>query len=141
MRFTVAVLQDHLRAELFDRETGGETREFLAALGEEALRQGSLRILICVNVSRPIFKVEDYQASYYLKELAARPSVRVALVSSRPDIRAAHEYIEVLARQQSADVRSFADEAKALRWLRSEADTSADAARPVSAIAKDRKIP
>jgi hypothetical protein len=141
MRFAITALQDHLRAELFDRETVGETREFLAALGEEALRQGSPRILICVNVSRPIFKVEDYQASYYMKELAARPTARVALVSNRHDIRAAHEYIEVLARQQGANVRSFADEAKALRWLRSEIDTPADAARPVSAAAKDRKSP
>jgi hypothetical protein len=125
MRFTIAAFQDHLRAELLDRESVEETREFLAALGKEALRRRSPRILVCVRLSRPIFKVEDYQASSYMRQLAARPDVKVALVANRHDIRAAHEYIEVLARQQGANLRSFADEAAALRWLRSPSDTSA----------------
>ena len=141
MRFAIAAMRDHLRAELFDRETVEETREFLAALAEEALRRGSPRVLICVSSSRPVFRIEDYQVSYFLKELAARPSVRVALVSNREDTRAAHEYVEMLARRQGANLRSFADEAKALRWLRSKRDTPADAARPASAAAKRRKRP
>ena len=124
MRFTIAALQDHLRAELFDRQTVEETREFLAALGEEALRRRSSRILVRVSSSRPIFKVENYQASSYLKQLAARPAIKMALVSNRHDIRAAHEYLEVLARQRGANLRSFAEEAPALRWLRSEAEAS-----------------
>ena len=62
-------------------------------------------------------------------------------MANRDDNRAAHEYIEVLARQQGANVRSFADEAPALCWLRSELDAPADAARPASAAAKDRKRP
>ena len=49
MRFAIAAMRDHLRAELFDRETVEETREFLAALAEEALRRGSPRVLICVS--------------------------------------------------------------------------------------------
>jgi len=141
MRFTIVPLQDYLRADLFERETVEETRKFLAALGEEALRWGSTRVLVCVSSSRPIFKVGDYHAASYLKELAARPASKVALVSKHHDIRAAHEYIEVLARQQGANLRSFADEATALRWLKSEPDAPADAARPVSAAAKDRKRP
>src|ERR1700694_2129375 len=136
MRFTVIAHPDHLRADLFGRETAGETREFLKALSEEALERGSTRILICVNASRPIFRVEEYGASNYLKQLAGRPTTRVALVSSCPDIRAAHEYIEVLARQQSDAVRSLADEAAALRWLRNAPDTSAPGAEPKGAAPK-----
>jgi hypothetical protein len=136
MRFTVIAHPDYLRADLFGRETAGETREFLKALAEEALERGSTRVLICVNASRPIFRVEEYGASDYLKQLAGRPTTRVALVSSRPDIRAAHEYVEVLARQQSAEVRSFADEAAALRWLRNGADSPALGAEPNSAAPK-----
>ena len=118
MRFSLLSLRDYVRAELVDRETVEETREFLKALAAEALRTGRTRVLICVHTSRPIFKVEAYQASLYLKELAARPAFKVALVASRLDIRAAHEYLEVLARQQGANVRSFADESPAVEWLR-----------------------
>src|SRR4051812_9923504 len=111
-------MKDYIRAELLERETVEETREFLKALAAEALSQKKAAVLICVHSSRPIFKVEEYQASFYLKELAARPGYKAALVSSRLDIRAAHEYLEVLARQQGAQVRSFSDESAAAAWLR-----------------------
>ncbi|MEA3194607.1 MAG: hypothetical protein QOD26_2940 [Betaproteobacteria bacterium] len=75
------------------------------------------RILICVRASRPIFKVEQYSASAYLKEIALRPWLRVALVTARADVRSAHEYGELLAKQQGANLRSFADDAAALAWL------------------------
>jgi len=121
MRYRIYPLEGYLRAELLDRETTEETREFLAALAQEALRRRVDPVIICVHSSRPIFRVEEYQASLYLRELAARPEFKVALVSSRQDIRAAHEYIEVLARQHGARLRSFADEAPAVAWLRSRA--------------------
>jgi hypothetical protein len=122
MRFGIAKLKDYLRAELLDRETVEETREFLMALAVTALQHRKTKVLICVHSSRPIFKVEEYHASVYLKELGARPEFKIALVSTRLDIRAAHEYIEVLAMQQGANVRSFADESQAAAWLRSCAE-------------------
>jgi hypothetical protein len=134
MRFHVAKLKDYLRAELLDRETVEETRHFLKAIAGEAQKAGLARALICVHTSRPIFKVEEYQASAYLKELAARPEARVALLSSRMDVRAAHEYLEVLAMQQGANVRSFTDEAQAVAWLRAE--TPAASAAPAAPLAK-----
>jgi hypothetical protein len=111
-------MKDYLRAELLERETADETREFLKALATVALRERKERALICVYSSRPIFRVEEYQASIYLKELAARPASKVALVSSRLDIRVAHEYLEVLASHQGARLRSFTEEAAAVAWLR-----------------------
>src|SRR5262245_39050666 len=118
MRFTIIPLHDYLRAELLERATAEAAGQFPHAVAAEILKSGKSKVLLHVNASRPIFRVEDYGASEYLKELAARPALRVALVSRRPDIRAAHEYLEVLARQQSANLRSFPDEAAALRWLR-----------------------
>jgi len=118
VRYSIVALKDYVRAELLDRETVEETRAFLKALAAEALRSGRSRVLICVHTSRPIFRVEEYHASVWLKEIAARPEARVALVSSRLDIRAAHEYLEVLARQQGFRLRSFADESPAAAWLR-----------------------
>ena len=118
MRYSIVALKDYVRAELLERETVEETRDFLAALAAVALKHGRDRALICVHASRPIFKVEEYHASAYLKELAGRPGSKVALVSSRLGVRAAHEYIEVLARQQGANLRSFSDESPAADWLR-----------------------
>jgi len=118
VRYSIVALKDYLRAELLDRETAEETRAFIKALVGHSQRTGLERVLICVHTSRPIFRVEEYQASAWLKELAARPGAKVALVSSRLDIRAAHEYLEVLAQQQGARLRSFGDESPAAAWLR-----------------------
>ncbi|MGQ0656069.1 MAG: STAS/SEC14 domain-containing protein [Betaproteobacteria bacterium] len=121
MRYSIVAVKHYLRAELLDRETVEETREFLSALAQAARKHNSSRVLICVHSSRPIFRIEQYQASAYLKELAARPHFRVALVAHRADVRAAHQYVELVARQQSANLRSFEDEDAAIEWLRAEA--------------------
>ena len=106
-----------LRAELVDRQTIEQTREFLEALTQAALQHRATRILIHVRSSRPIFRVEEYRASTYLQEIAQRPWLKVALVSARVEVRSAHEYVEVLAKQQGANLRSFADDAAAMAWL------------------------
>ena len=114
-----------LRAELVDRQTAAQTREFLEALADAALKHQATRVLINVRASRPIFKIEEYGASAYLKEIAARPTLKVALVSSHADVRSAHEYVELLARQQGAALRSFAHDADAVAWLREEKKVTA----------------
>ena len=122
MRYSIVAVKHYLKAELLDRETVEETREFLNALARAARKHASSRVLICVHSSRPIFRIEQYQASAYLKELAVRPQFRVALVAYRADVRAAHQYVELLARQQSASLRSFDSEDAAIAWLRAEVD-------------------
>ena len=119
MRFRLAAEQDFLKAEIFERETVSQTREFLAAAAAEALRLGCSKTLISVQASRPIFRVEQYQLSAYVKAIAERPSAMVALVAGSDEIHAAHQYIELLARQHGANVRSFRHEPEAVQWLRS----------------------
>ena len=70
--------------------------------------------------SRPIFKVEQYRISEHFKQLAANKALRVALLADSDEVRASHQYIEVLASQQGAQVRAFRDEARALAWLRAQ---------------------
>ena len=118
--FLITPQGDVLRAELVDRRTVEQTREFLESLTQAALQHQARRVLIHVRSSRPIFKVEEYRASTYLQELARRPEVKVALVAVNADVRSAHGYIELLARQQGASVRSFASDAQALAWLRDQ---------------------
>lgn len=117
--FLITPQKGLLRAELVDRNTTEQTRDFLDALTQAALEHKATRILIHVRASRPIFRVEEYRASTYLKEMATRPWLRVALVAGRADVRNAHQYVELLAKQQGASLRSFADDAAALAWLAS----------------------
>lgn len=118
MRYGFTLVDNCLRAELIGRETVAETRQFILATADEARRVQCPRILVCVRRSRPIFMVEQYHVSDYFKELAKNPGVRVALTADSAEVRAAHEYIEVLARQYGANVRAFREEAPALEWLR-----------------------
>jgi len=117
MHYRFQHAQDHLRAELFGRQTVEETLQFIAALVAAAREHSAARILIWVRNSRPIFKVEQYKLSEQFKQLAAQQEVRVALLADADEVRASHQYIEVLAAQQGAQVRAFRDEARALNWL------------------------
>lgn len=117
MRYSFSSVQACLRAELIGRESVAQTEEFILALAAEAQKMRCPRLLICVRDSRPIFKVEQYRISERLGAIASNPDVRVALVADASELRAAHEYIEVLAGQRGARVRSFSNESDAIKWL------------------------
>ena len=118
MHYTFEQAQDHLRAQLFGRQTVEETLKFVEALAAEARKSSATRFVVWVRNSRPIFKVEQVRVSDSFKQLAVR-NVRVALLADSEEVRASHQYLEVLAAQQGAKVRAFRDEARALSWLRS----------------------
>jgi hypothetical protein len=117
VHYTFKEAPGHLRAELFGRQTAEETLQFAAALVAQAKKSPARRILVWVRNSRPIFKVEQHNVSDKFRELAAIKDVRVALLADSDEVRASHQYIEVLAGQQGANVRAFRDEARALDWL------------------------
>ena len=120
VQFRFAIQGEVLRAELYRRETGEETRRFIHALAAQAKESGCTRALIVVRASRPIFKVDQYGITDAFRLMLAIPGARAALVGDSEALRASHEYIEVLASQQKVNLRSFHDEASALRWLASE---------------------
>jgi hypothetical protein len=120
MHFEFENSPECLRATLYGRHTVEETLQFIAALAQEARKQSATRFLICVRNSRPIFKVEQYNVSEQFRQLAANKAVRVALLADSDEVRASHQYLEVLATQQGAQVRAFRDEKRALRWLQSQ---------------------
>lgn len=123
MRFGVAARPGYLLAEIAGRQTAGEMREFLLAVQAACRSHGCPKILMRVTRSRPVFKPEDYglagNVPGYVNELVT-PKCQVALVGDTPELNAAHEYIEVVARQQNVNVRAFCDEAAAVRWLAGE---------------------
>ena len=116
MKIDIRALAGYLRAEISDRTSADEGREAGAAIFAAQAESGLHRILVVVRGSDPIFRVEQYSLSDMLKR-AAGMGLRVALVSDTKELRASHQYIEVLARQRGAEVRSFRGEAAALKWL------------------------
>lgn len=117
MRFAIELRGDHLYASLQGRQTGEEMREFLVAVHAACGEHKCPRILMAIRASRAVFKPDDYGISSYVNQLVT-PACQVALVGDTRELNAAHEYIEVVARQQGMNVRAFGDEAAALRWLR-----------------------
>jgi hypothetical protein len=79
-------------------------------------QHGCPKILMAVRSSRAIFKPEDYGLSSYVPELVS-PRCQIALLGDSQELHAAHEYIEVVARQQEINARAFREEAAARRWL------------------------
>lgn len=120
MEIKFEVLQHYLKAALSGRETIEETQKFIRALAATSLKHGTTRTLIFVSSSKPIFRVQEYQVALYLKELAARPEYRVALVADEAEVQSAHDYVELLAKQHGANLRAFRDEAAAIKWLEEE---------------------
>lgn len=103
-------------ALLSGRDTAEQMRTFLLAVHEACRRHDCPRILISIRASRAVFRPEDYGLSGYANQLAT-PACQIALVGDTPELNAAHEYIELIARQQGLNVRAFREDAAAAHWL------------------------
>jgi len=125
MKFRIEKREGHLLAEISARENARDMREFLQAVKAACLEHACPRILMSIRDSNTMFKAEDYGldggtsgAPGYLAGIVT-PSCRVALVGDNSELNHAHEYIQLVARQQQIDVRAFRDAASAARWLES----------------------
>jgi SpoIIAA-like len=110
----------YLFAELEGRETAHDMREYLLAVKAACLKHDCPRILLSIRASRPMFKAEDYGLSGAIRGYAnelVKPACRIALVGDSSELNFAHEYIEVVARQQQVNVKSFKEASSAVRWL------------------------
>ena len=122
-RFNIEARSDHLYAELYGRETAEDMRSFLTAVKAQCSAHKRPLILVYIRESRPVFKAEDYGLSGELRGYASElvtPACRIALVGDSSEHHHAHEYIELVARQQRLNVRAFRGEEEALRWLREQ---------------------
>lgn len=116
MRFSVEPRAGYLLALVSGRDTAEDTRALLRAVRQACREYDCPRVLMSIRASRVAFRPEDYGLSGYANRLAT-PACRIALVGDTPELNAAHEYIEVVARQQGLGVRAFRDDAAAARWL------------------------
>ena len=117
MNFSIEVREGYLRAALHGRDTADEMRDFLLAVHAASKQHDLPKIVMSVRQSRAIFKPEDYGLSGYVNELVT-PACQIALVGDTRELHTAHEYIEMVARQQGVNVRAFRDEQAALSWMR-----------------------
>jgi hypothetical protein len=116
-KFSIEARGDHLYAELRGRETAADMRVFLEGLKNSCRANACPRILVSVRDSRPIFKAEDYGLSSYAN-LLVTPECRIALLGDSSEHHHAHEYVELVARQQGVNAKAFRGEDEALLWLR-----------------------
>lgn len=114
----ITVGPSYLKADLFNRQTADEARDALAAIAAEARKHACSQILISVHASRPLFKVEQYGLPDYFKGFGEMSQYRIALTGDSDELRLSQQYIELLARRDGVNVRSFPSEQAALSWLR-----------------------
>ena len=117
MRYRITAESSYLKAELFNRRTAEETRDFLDALAAEGVKQRLRVALITVRMSDPIFSLERFGFSAFLN-LAEKISDRIALMADTPELRIAQEYVAMIARWRGINVRTFRDEAAAIEWVK-----------------------
>lgn len=118
MLYKITVEPDHLRAELFNRETMQETRAFLQIVASSALKYGRLSILMSVRSSNPVFTVERSGFLAYFKKVSENPEHRIALLGDSEELGISHQYVELIGRQHGVNVQSFREEVAALQWIR-----------------------
>ncbi len=117
MLYKITIEPDYLWAELFNRETMEETREFLQLVANAAMKHKRSRVLMSVRSSNPVFTVERSGFLAYFKKLTADPSHKIALLGDSEELGISHQYIELIGRQHGVNVRSFRDSAAALEWF------------------------
>ena len=123
MRYRIERRAGYVHAELHGRQTARDMREFLVVVQAACREHECPRVLLMIRKSRAIFKAEDYGLTSYVSELVS-PDCQIALVADNPELHAAHEYIEIVARQQKINARAFRDEPAAVRWLQASAALS-----------------
>lgn len=117
-RYTITLDGGCLRAELRNRGTREEMATFLwtVAAASKVLEQG--RVLISVDPSNPLSKLERSVFFSRLNELWQRPSHKVAVLGDAVNPGAPHGYVNSFAAQHGVNARSFDNEATALLWVR-----------------------
>ena len=120
MLYKVIIEPEYLKAELFNRETMEETREFLRIVADAAMKYQRSWVLICVSSSNPVFTLERSGFLAYFRKLSADPSHKIALLGDSEELGISHQYIELIGRQHGVNVQSFKDEASAVKWFRAE---------------------
>ncbi len=117
MRYTIDVLNGYLKAEMVERDTAEETKQFVEAILAALRAHPGLPLLISIRSSRPVYKVEGWDLSGVLGKVAGLKTLKVAFIADTRELAMSQQYIELLARQRGLNFRTFDAEAAATAWL------------------------
>jgi hypothetical protein len=117
MRYTIVAGPQYIKAEMVERDTAEETKEFVHAILETLRKHKPPRVLISIRSSRPVYKVDSWNLSGALDQMVPLKGLQVALVADRRELAMSQEYIALLARQRGVDFRTFEAEKEAAEWL------------------------
>jgi hypothetical protein len=117
LKYTIEQRPGYLKAEMLERDTAAETRAFVDAILEALRSSGGLRLLISIRHSRPVFKVQQWDLSGALAQVASLPGLKVAFISDTREIGMSQEYISLIATQRGLEFRPFGAEPEAVAWL------------------------
>ncbi|HUQ26434.1 MAG TPA: hypothetical protein VM140_12255 [Burkholderiales bacterium] len=117
MRYKVQPREGYLLAEMVERETSEETAEFVRALVAGIAEHKAVRVLISVQNSRPIYKVEGWGLSGAIETLKAIEGFRVAFIADSAEMAMAQQYIALLLSQRGILTRNCESAADAVAWL------------------------
>jgi|SRR5688572_2153141 hypothetical protein len=117
MRYTIVAGPQYIKAEMVERDTAEETKEFVHAILETLRKHKPPRVLISIRSSRPVYKVDSWNLSGALDQMVPLKGLQVALVADSRELAMSQEYIALLARQRGVDFRTFAAEKEAAEWL------------------------
>jgi hypothetical protein len=119
MRYTIEVGPHYIKAEMVDRDTAEETREFVDAILDALREHKRLRLLISTRSSRPVYKVESWNLSGALDQVAGMKGLKVAFLADSRELALSQQYIELLAVQRGLAFKTFDSEKRAAEWLMS----------------------
>ena len=122
MQLRIIPEQGYLIVEVTGRESAEDMRQAIAAVLTEVRRHKLFRVLAVVKASQALFKVEESGLAAILHEIGDEGPWKIALVGDTPELRAAHGYLAILARQRRIEVRPWAHVTEAVRWLKSAPD-------------------
>lgn len=117
LKFTIEARAGYIKAEMRDRQTAEETRQFVGALVDAVRSHHIFRVLISVRESRAIFKVEEWHFSDAVAQAMRMGGLKVAFISDAPEVSMSQQYIAMLGRQRGLAFKDFASEAEAVAWL------------------------
>jgi hypothetical protein len=117
VHYTIEILSGYLKAEMVERDTAAETAEFVNAIVAALRRHGVDKLLISTRKSRPVFKVEDWNLTQAIDQVASIAGLKVAFIADTRELAMSQQYIALLGRQRGLRFETFPSEQAAVAWL------------------------
>lgn len=117
MRYTVETNRGYLKAEMVERDTAEETREFVEAIVAAMHARKIPRVLISIRSSRALYKVDQWNLSGALERIMHLNGLRIAFIADSKELEMSQEYIALLGQQRGLAFRTFQGEKEAVEWL------------------------